>query len=233
MNFARAIATAVFLVSSTLASATVTYTFMADGFTESYAQQGSAVFVFSDDGSSLSITLTDTVSPTESIQSEISGLMFAFSSAPTSIALTSVSTTAIIDCTNSANPCPAGEGTSPFGWGTTSSGGSIMLGAGYDGSTFAYQPYGIVNENYISVLGDGGLATPSNNPLLIGPVTFNFALTGLRFAPEVNSVVFAFGDPILTAAVTVPEPGTIALLGVALLALALQGQRKRRRTTAR
>jgi hypothetical protein len=109
-----------------------------------------------------------------------------------------------------------------------------MLGAGYDGTTFAYQPYGIVNENYISVLGDGGLATPSNNPLLIGPVTFNFALTGLAFAPEVNSVVFAFGDPILTAAVTVPEPGTIALLGMALLALAWQGQRKRsRRTTAR
>jgi len=224
MKFVRAITTALFLASSSVASATVTYTFMADGFTESYAQQGSAVFVFSDDGSSLSITLTDTVSPTESIQSEISGLMFAFSSAPTSIALTSVSTTAIIDCSNSASPCPPGAGDSPYGWGTTWSGSSVLLGAGYDGTTFAYQPYGIVNENYISVLGDGGLATPSNNPLLIGPVTFNFALTGLAFAPEVSSVVFAFGDPDFVAAV--PEPQSLSLVAAALLAFAWLGRRK-------
>ena len=78
-----------------------------------------------------------------------------------------------------------------------------------------------MNANYVSSGGAGGLGTPSNNPLLVGPVTFNFALTGLHFAPEVSGVVFAFGDPVfLDGPVAVPEPGSLALLSIALLALA-------------
>src|SRR6478609_4434984 len=102
--------------------ANVVYTFNANGFTENYAQQGTAVFDFSNDGSTLSITLTDTVNPTEAILSEISGIQFILSSAPSAMTLTSVSATAIIDCTNSASPCPPGDGSSPYGWGTASSG---------------------------------------------------------------------------------------------------------------
>ena len=46
------------------------------------------------------------------------------------------------------------------------------------------------------------------------------ALTGLQFAPEVSGVVFKFGDPVDSpAALAVPEPGIVALLSIALLAL--------------
>ncbi len=54
--------------------ANVQYTFYASGVTESYAQEGTAVFSFSNDGSSLSITLTDTVDPTTAVLSSITGL---------------------------------------------------------------------------------------------------------------------------------------------------------------
>lgn len=205
-------------LTATIASANVQYSFYASGVTEGYAEQGLATFSFSNDGSSLSITLTDMVDPTAAIQSEITGLNFSLSSAPTSMVLTSISAAQVVDCTNVSSPCPAGGGSSPFGWGATLSDNSLVLGSGFDGVTFAYQPYGIVNENYLSLAGAGGLSTPSNNPLLVGPVTFNFSLTGLGFAPEVSSVAFAFGDPHFAAATSVPEPQSLALLAVGLLA---------------
>ena len=224
MKAHQLLAAAGLMLAASLASANVEYTFYANGVTESYAQQGLAVFSFANDGSSLAITLTDTVDPTTAIQSEISGLNFALTFAPTTMSLISVSAPQLIDCTNSSSPCPSGTGSSPYGWGATSSGSSFSLGAGFDGSTFTYQPYGIVNQNYISLASGGGLATPSNNPLLVGPVTFNFALTGLQFAPEVNSVVFAFGDPAFVP--SVPEPQSLALLAVGLLAAGWVGRRK-------
>ncbi len=104
-------------------------------------------------------------------------------------------------------------------------GSGFALGAGFDGSSFAYQPYGIVNANYAV---SGGLGYPAVNPLLVGPVTFNFALTGLRFAPEVNSVVFAFGDPSfgIGTEASVPEPQSLALLAAGLLAAGWVSRRK-------
>jgi len=207
------------------AQANVVYSFAANGVTESYAQQGTALFDFSNDGSTLSITLTDTVNPTAAILSEISGIQFILSSAPSAMTLTSVTATAIIDCTNSANPCPPGEGASPYGWGSVTSGNETFLASGFNGSSFAFEPYAIVNANYLSSSGAGGLGTPSNNPLLVGPVTFNFALTGLQFAPEVSGVGFEFGDPVRVAAVAaVPEPGSVALIAIALLVLAWGGR---------
>ena len=218
------VAASLALVSS-LASANVQYTFYASGVTESYSQQGMAVFDFSNDGGSLSITLTDTVDPTAAVLSSITGLQFGFSSTPTAMSLVSVNAAQVVDCTNSSSPCPAGSGSSPYGWGSMAAGGGFTLGAGFDGSSFAYQPYGIVNANYTV---SGGLGDPAVNPLLVGPVTFNFALTGLRFAPEVNSVVFAFGDPSfgIGTEASVPEPQSLALLAAGLLAAGWVSRRK-------
>ena len=212
-----------FLLASSLALANVQYTFYASGVTESYAQQGTAVFSFSNDGSSLSITLTDTVDPTTAVLSSITGLNFGFSSVPASMSLVSVNAPLVIDCTNSSAPCPSGSGSSPYGWGSMATGSGFSLGAGFDGTSFAYQPYGIVNANYVA---SNGLADPASNPLLVGPVTFNFALTGLQYAPEVNSVVFAFGDPALVPTRVVPEPRSLALLAVGLLAAGWMTRRK-------
>jgi len=74
------------------------------------------------------------------------------------------------------------------------------------------------------------LDTPSNNPLLVGPVTVNFALTGMSFAPEVGSVVFAFGDPIEVGALAtaaVPEPQSLALVSLGLTATGWNLRRQR------
>lgn len=200
------------LAVTSLASANVDYTFYASGVTENFAQQGIAFLSFADDGSTLAVTLTNTVNPTVATLSEISGLSFVMSFAPTTMTLVSVNAAAVIDCTNTSSPCGPGAGSSPYGWGSTLLGGLLTMGSGFDGAAFAYQPYGIVNANYVSVAGGGQLDTPSTNPHLVGPVTFNYALTGMAFAPEVAAVVFAFGDPVFApAALAVPEPQSRAL----------------------
>lgn len=207
---------AAFVLFSAGAMANVQYKFYADGVTEDFSQQGTALFSFSNDGSALSITLTDTVQPTPAVLSSITGLQFSLSSTPTAISLTSVSAAGVVDCSNTSSPCPPGAGSSPYGWGTVATGSDVALGAGFDGSSFSYQPYGIVNTSYLSPGGPGGLGDPAVNPLLVGPVTFTFALSGLAYAPQVNSVVFEFGDP--TPLRAVPEPQSLLLLALGLIA---------------
>jgi hypothetical protein len=227
------------------ASASVTYTFTSDGVTDGKAQQGTAVFVFSNDGSQLSITLTDNVAPTGFIASELDGFTFSLSQAPTTQTLLSVVPQSVINCTNvSGSTCPAGDGSSPYGYGSLLTGNEIQFGAGFTGSGFSYHPYAIVNADYVAPGGGGGLSNNQHNPLLVGPVTFTFALTGLTSAPEVMDVSFLFGTnpdaqpgtPVCTNGgcpspdVGVPEPQTVALLGVGLLGIGWNMRRKFART---
>jgi len=238
------------LLGAATASATVTYTFVADGVTNSVSQQATAVFAFNDDATSLSITLTDNVDPTEFIASELDGLLFTLTETPTSQTLLSVTPQSVINCNGVAGPttsCPAGEGTSPYGWGSTLSGASIALGAGFTGSGFSYHPYAIVNENYVASGGNGGLSNSQHNPLLVGPVTFTFSLAGLNFVPEISSVTFLFGtvpdaqqgdctgascDPPCTDGncgdQNVPEPPLVALYGLVLVSAAWASRRRLR-----
>ena len=241
MKLRRTLVALGLLLCASVSSATVTYTFTADGVTDSVAQQGTAIFAFSDDATLLEITLIDNVDPTALIASELDGLLFTFSEAPASQTLLAVTPQSVINCNGIVGPtssCPAGEGSSPYGWGSTLSGADFALGAGFTGSGFSYHPYAIVNQNYVAPGGQGGLSNGPHNPLLVGPVTFSFALTGLGSVPEIGSVTFLFGtvpdsqdgqcvgdtcgDPPCTDGPTcgdqnVPEPHSAALLGLALL----------------
>lgn len=245
----RNVAVAVGLaLASSVASANVTYTFTADGVTNSTAQAGTAMFDFSNlvnGASTLTLTLTNNVSPTQFIASELDGFLFTLSTAAGTETLLSISAPSVINCNNVAgSSCPAGAGSSPYGWGSTMAGDDVALGAGFDNSnnTFAYHPYGIVNTNYVAPGGNGGLSNAQHNPLLVGPTTFTFALTGLSFIPEVSSVTFLFGtvpdsqlgvtctgcDSGPTGITSVPEPNTLALIGLGMLSVAWAARRKTR-----
>ena len=193
-------------VASVGASANVIYTFIADGVTESVAQQATARFDFAN-ANTLTLTLTDNVDPTAFLMSELSGLSFTFSQAPTALTLTGVNATSVIDCSNlSGSSCPpAGDIPALYGWGSALSGGAMTLGAGYSGSDFGWAPFDIVNQNYVAP-GSGGLSDPANNPLLVGPVVFTFHVQGLNYIPEVTSATFLFGDPDSAKAVTLSPP---------------------------
>jgi len=217
------------VLSSSAAMANVVYTWTADGVTEGVAQRGTAVFSFASP-SLLTITLSDDVVPTALIASVLDGLIFTLSSGPSGQSLGTVSPSAVINCSGSTAPCPPGTGASPFGWGTTQSGATLTLGAGFTGSGFSYHPYGIVNSAYSAPGGNGGLSNPQHNPLLVGPVTFNISLLGLTSIPEITSVTFLFGTvPNAQTGVdppTVPEPQSLALVGLGLLLLARTASRR-------
>jgi hypothetical protein len=243
MTFRKLLVALGMLLGASVASATVTYTFTADGVTDSIAQQGTAVFEFSDDATQLMITLTDNVDPTAFIASELDGLLFSFSQAPATLTLLSLAPVSVINCNGVAGTtCPTVAGDPPlYQWGTTLSGDDAALGAGFTGSGFAYHPYAIVNENYVAPGGNGGLSNDQHNPLLVGPVTFTFALTGLDSVPEITSVTFLFGTvpdsqngasctngDCGTPDLSVPEPRTLTLLGLGLLTIAWYSRRMRR-----
>src|SRR3954468_6967896 len=120
MSIRKLLAAAGFALAASAATANVTYTFTADGVNDKgVTQQGTAFFDFSNNGSTLKLTLTDNVNPTSLIASELDGFTFSLSDTPTNLMLQSVSAPGgVINCTGvSGSSCPAGSGSSPYGYG--------------------------------------------------------------------------------------------------------------------
>src|SRR5689334_22879630 len=123
---------------SSVASADYMRSFFANGVTGTgIGQQGSAFFDISNDGSTMSITLNNLLDPNRFAESLLDGIDFTLSQMPTSATLLSVTPTSVINCAGQpvgTTSCPAGSGSSPYGWGS-SLGSSFTMGAGYAGGS--------------------------------------------------------------------------------------------------
>jgi hypothetical protein len=205
-------------------------------------------------GSTLQLRLTNDVDGISKTIQELSGFTFILSGSPT-LASMSGSADGSVNCIGVAAgssclvdtadvdpfatpPDLAGNGTPPTGWAALPSYALFTFGAG-GGS---WKPYGIVNDSIVGSGNNGNTGNPEHNPMLLGPVTFDFVFNGFARTPTITGVQFYWGtggehrsgslctgvdcgDP--SGDPTVPEPQTLALFGLALLGMAAFTRRRR------
>jgi hypothetical protein len=214
-----------------------------------------ATAIFAWNGNVLDLTLTnDTDSITKIIQ-ELTGIHFTLSGSPSLVdAAGTAAGTANCIGVAAGVPCtfdnPVGgvdvfgtppdlvpNGSDPKGW-------DLLSGPSYALFTFgagagSWKPYGIVNESIVGTGNSGGSSNPAHNPMLLGPVHFQFTFDGLLAQPMISGVDFYWGTggdhragslcttpecteggaPPAGGGDPIPEPGTLALLALAMLAM--------------
>ncbi|MDQ2916226.1 MAG: PEP-CTERM sorting domain-containing protein [Pseudomonadota bacterium] len=213
----------------------------------------SADFVWS--GSTLELRLTnDTAGISKTIQ-ELTGITFILSGSPTLQASgVSGSAAGSVNCIGigkgdscaidhaAVNPFGtppdlASAGTPPTGWAALPSYALFTFGAG-GGS---WKPYGIVNDTVVGTGSNGNTSNPEHNPMLLGPVTFDFRFNEFAMTPTITGVEFYWGTGgehrtgsrctteacVAARDSSVPEPQTLALLGLALFAMAAFRRKQR------
>jgi PEP-CTERM motif len=126
---------------------------------------------------------------------------------------------------------------SPTGWAAGNSGSTVTVcvicafgissPAGPDQTIVGGTGSGAYANANGSIDGNG-----PHNPFLVGTTTFTLIVPGVTAASQFSNVVIQFGTAATPPTTTVPEPGTMLLLGTGLTGAAAGLRRRRRKNQA-